>query len=377
MYEIPFNSPYFTGNELVYLQDAQKRGRLSSNGEYTRKCQHFFESRYGFERVFLTHSCTQALEMAALVLDLGPGDEVILPSYAYVSTANAFALRGCSLVFADSRPDFPAIDETKIEDLISPRTRALVIVHYGGMSCNMEKIIELSIKHDIYLIEDAAAAIDAYYLDSNGEEIPLGSMGHMATFSFHETKNISCGEGGMLVLNDVSFIDRAEHIWSRGTNRKSYERGLSAAYQWVSIGSAFAPSEINAAWLWAQLEQIEHIKNKRKIIWDWYDEHLEALFENFGIKRPTIPEFVRQNYHLYYLTCTGLEQRQDLIEFLQSRGVLAVFHYQCLHLSPFFREQYQGEPLYEAEKFQNTLLRLPLFVDLDRNQLQGLIQGGK
>lgn len=373
MYEIPFNRPYQTGNEWAYIQDAINEGKLSGNGKYTRKCQRFFEKKYGFGKAFLTHSCTQALEMAALLLGLGPGDEVILPSYAYVSTANAFALRGCSLVFADCRPDYPAIDETKIQRLISSRTKALVIVHYGGVACNMEMIADLVEENGIFLIEDAAAAIDAYYVSLDARKIPLGSMGHLATFSFHETKNISCGEGGMLVVNEASFFDRAEEIWNRGTNRKSFDQGSSNAYEWVSLGSAFAPSEINAAWLWAQLEQLENIRKKRKIIWDWYYQNIHSLLPGFEIEKPIVPIFAAHNYHVFYLLCKAEAGREQLINHLKNKGILSVFHYQCLHQSPHFRSQYQGEPLIYAERYQDRLLRLPLFFDLERNKFKSLL----
>lgn len=373
MYTIPFNRPFFTGNEWSYIQDAMKDGKLSGNGKYTGKCQEFFESKYGFGKTFLTHSCTQALEMAAILMGLGPGDEVILPSYSYVSTANAFALRGCTLVFADCRPDYPVIDETKLQDLISPRTKALVIVHYGGMACKMEMISKLVQDNDIYLIEDAAAAIDAYYQGEDGKNIPLGSMGHMAAFSFHETKNISCGEGGMLVVNDASFHKKALDVWNRGTNRSAFEQGMHKAYEWVSLGSACAPSEINAAWLWAQLEQLENSQKKRKAIWNWYFQNCQSLLPSFEVEKPVVPNNAHHNFHVFYLLCADAAQRGDLINHLKSKGILSVFHYQCLHQSPYFQDQYKGIPLSQAEKYQNRLLRLPLFADFEKEKFEKLL----
>ncbi|WP_162341103.1 dTDP-4-amino-4,6-dideoxygalactose transaminase [Cyclobacterium salsum] len=370
MYSIPFNQPYVTGNEWVYVQDALAQGRLSSNGKYTYKCQQFFESTFGFRKTFLTHSCTQALEMAALLLNLGPEDEVILPSYAYVSTANAFALRGCQLVFADSRPDYPGIDETKIERLINSRTRAIVLVHYGGVACNMEPILDLCNRYDLFLIEDAAAALDGYYMSKEGDARPLGSMGDFATFSFHETKNISCGEGGLLVVNNPSFFQEADWVWNRGTNRSDFDKGNRSSYEWVRLGSAFGPSEIAAAWLWAQLENLPAIQKKRAAVWYWYQSHLREVLPSFSSQLPKIPTFARQNFNTFYLLMDQPRDREDLIAYLKSKGILSVFHYRCLHLSPYFRDKYQGKPLVQAEKYQERLLRLPVFADLDVNQLE-------
>lgn len=370
MYSVPFNRPYVSGKEWEYVQDALAQGKLSSNGKYTKKCQHFFESKFGFGKTFLTHSCTQALEMAALLLNLGPEDEVILPSYAYVSTANAFALRGCQLIFADSRPDYPAIDETKIEDLISTRTRALVLVHYGGVACHMEPILELCKKYGLFLVEDAAAALDGYYLGKDGAALPLGSLGDFATFSFHETKNISCGEGGMLVVNNPAFLKEADLVWNRGTNRSEFEKGKSPSYEWVRLGSAFAPSEITAAWLWSQLESLALIQKKRAAVWNWYQMHLRRVLPYLSGQLPEIPLFAKHNFHTYYLVMDKNRDRDVLIDFLTSKGILSVFHYRCLHQSPYFKNKYLGKPLLQAEKYQERLLRLPVFADLDINLLE-------
>lgn len=362
---IPFNQPYVTGNEWEYIQDAVAQGRLSSNGKYTHKCQQFFERRFGFRKTFLTHSCTQALEMVALLLNLGPDDEVILPSYAYVSTANAFAIRGCRLVFADSRPDYPGIDETKIEGLISSRTRAIVLVHYGGIACNMEPLLDLCKKHELYLIEDAAAALEGYYLSRDGDASPLGSLGDFATFSFHETKNVGCGEGGLLVVNNPLFFQEADWVWNRGTNRSDFDRGKSPSYEWVRLGSAFAPSEIAAAWLWSQLENLAIIQKRRAKVWDWYLRNLTEVSLPFNIQLPVIPIFARQNFNTFYLVLDHAEDREGLIRYFRSKGILSVFHYRCLHHSPYFRDKYQGKPLVQAERYQDKLLRLPVFPDLD------------
>ncbi|MDN3687842.1 dTDP-4-amino-4,6-dideoxygalactose transaminase [Cyclobacterium jeungdonense] len=370
MYPIPFNRPYVTGKEWEHIQAALAQGKLSSNGKYTQKCQHFFESRFGFKKTFLTHSCTQALEMAALLLNLGPEDEVILPSYSYVSTANAFALRGCRLVFADSRPDYPGIDEAKIENLISSRTRALVLVHYGGVACHMEPILDLCKKYGLFLIEDAAAALDGYYLAKDGDALPLGSMGDFATFSFHETKNISCGEGGLLVVNNPSFFKEADLVWNRGTNRSEFEMGHVLSYEWVRLGSAFAPSEITAAWLWSQLENLAIIQEKRAAVWNWYQANLKEILATFFGQKPVIPLYARQNYNTYYLVMEHIQDRDALIDFLKSRGILSVSHYRCLHQSPYFKNRYQGKPLLQAEKYQERLLRLPVFADLDVKSLE-------
>ncbi|WP_375584977.1 dTDP-4-amino-4,6-dideoxygalactose transaminase [Cyclobacterium xiamenense] len=369
MHSIPFNQPYLTGKEWSHVQEAMLGGRLSANGIFTKKCQQFFETTFGFNKVFLTHSCTQALEMAALVLGLGPGDEVIVPSFAYVSTANAFALRGCRLVFADSRPDYPGIDETGIEKLISSRTRALVIVHYAGIACDMDPIVSLCRRRGIYLIEDAAAALNGFYLDGQGHRLPLGSFGCLATFSFHETKNISCGEGGMLVVNDPELLVKAEMVWNRGTNRADFEAGRADYYEWVSLGSAFGPSEINAAWLWAQLQYLEEIQKKREKIWHWYRENLRRILPVFEGELPSVPAFAEQNYHAFFLLEKNLGKRQALIRYLQSKGILSVTHYRCLHSSPYCKAPYTGAPLVHAEKYQDRLIRLPLYADLDTGHL--------
>ncbi|MBR9773918.1 MAG: dTDP-4-amino-4,6-dideoxygalactose transaminase [Cytophagales bacterium] len=374
MYQIPFNKPYATGNEWNYIQDASKKGKLASGGKYTLKCQSFFEKRYGFKKTFLTHSCTQALEMAALLMDLKPGDEVILPSYTYVSTANAFALRGCKVVFADSCRDYPGIDTGKLAHLITDKTKAIVAVHYGGIACDMEQLLAISQRYNLYLVEDAAAGIDGYYVSKDQSKRPLGSFGQFATFSFHETKNISCGEGGMLVINDSKFIAKANLVWNRGTNKKDFSSGKANKYEWQSLGSAFAPSEINAAWLWAQLEQIESIQSVRKIKWHWHHTHLPQILEKFDLEWMAVPKHAAQNFHLFYGLAKNLKHRDQVLNFFKRKKIMAVFHYQSLHTSPYYLSQYPRKiDLFQAEKYSECLIRFPLYNTLDTDKLNGLL----
>jgi dTDP-4-amino-4,6-dideoxygalactose transaminase len=374
MFSIPFNKPYTTELEWPYIQDACQEGKLSANGKYTQKCQSFFEKKYGFKKTYLTHSCTQALEMATLLMDLRAGDEIIVPAYTYVSTASAFALRGCKLVFADSRSDFPGVNESELESLINRKTRAIVVVHYGGISCDMDMVTEITSKHGLFLVEDAAAAINSYFRSSDRKLKPLGTFGHFATFSFHETKNISCGEGGMLVVNETELLTRAYEVWNRGTNKKAFIDGEKNKYEWVSLGSAFAPSEINAAWLWAQLGQLDIIQAKRKKIWDWYQKNLQKLFTNFHLEPMKIPEQAIQNYHIYYAIAKNKQERDQLISHLKEKGILCVFHYQGLHKSPYYLSHSTQKPLLlNADKYSERLLRFPLYTDLDTEELKGLI----
>ena len=331
---------------------------------FTRKCHDFFEKRYGFNKVLLTTSCTDALEMAAILLDIQPGDEVIIPSYTFVSTANAFILRGANIVFVDSRKDHPGIDEDKIEDLITSKTKAIVPVHYGGVACNMNKIMDIAGRHSLYVVEDAAQAIDTYYVSEDGIKRPLGSIGHLAAFSFHETKNIQCGEGGMLVINDPRFEKRAEIIWEKGTNRAAFFRGEVDKYGWVDIGSSFLPSEIIAAFLWAQLENLDDIQNRRKEIWNAYWDGLKDWAEDSGVRLPFIPQHACNNAHLFYLVFNKLEQRTTFINKLKENNILAVFHYLSLHKSPFYQRKHDGRELPESDHYSDCLVRLPFFYDL-------------
>ena len=367
---IPFNKPHLTGKEAHYIYDAvHGQGKLSGNGKYTQLCQGFFERRYGFYKCLLTTSCTDALEMAAILLDIQPGDEVILPSYTFVSTANAFVLRGAHLVFADSQADHPNLDAEQIEPLISPRTKAIVAVHYAGMACDMDKIMALAGQYGLWVVEDAAQAIDGYFVGKDGIRRPLGGIGHLGAFSFHETKNIIAGEGGMLVVNDPSFAKRAEIIWEKGTDRAAFWRGEVDKYGWVDVGSSFLPSEITAAFLWAQLEQLDSIQAKRLDLWQHYFECLENI-EGSGLAlRPRIPAGATNNGHCFYLVFKDLENRSRAIEALKRQGVNAVFHYLSLHSSKYYEKRHDGRQLPYSDRYSDCLLRLPLFFELEKTKV--------
>jgi dTDP-4-amino-4,6-dideoxygalactose transaminase len=370
---IPFNKPYLTGNETAYIEEAVKSGKISGNGNFTKKCQNFFESNYDIKKALLTTSCTDALEMAAILINIKQGDEVIMPSYTFVSTANAFVLRGAKIVFADSRKDHPNIDETKIESLITSKTKAIVPVHYAGIACDMDVIMELANKYNLFVIEDAAQAIDSYYTGKDGVKKALGSIGHLAAFSFHETKNVISGEGGLLAVNDDKFIDRAEIIWEKGTNRSAFFRGEVDKYGWVDIGSSFLPSEIIAAFLWAQLENLEKIQVKRKEIWNNYFMRLMDWADKNEIELPLNPDYATNNAHMFYLVCKNLEQRTKLLAHLKEHEILAVFHYISLHKSPFYLSKYKGGELPQTDNFTDCLFRLPLFFELTDEQQQKII----
>jgi len=361
---IPFNKPFFTGSETSYIEEAVKTGKISGNGVFTRKCQSFFEKKYGFLKCLLTTSCTDALEMAALLINIKPGDEVIMPSYTFVSTANAFVLRGAKIVFADSKSIHPGIDEETIEVLITPRTKAIIPVHYAGSACDMDKIMALANKYNLYVIEDAAQAVDGFYT-VNGIQRALGSIGHLATFSFHETKNIISGEGGMLVVNDPELVQRAEIIWEKGTNRGQFFRGEISKYEWVDIGSSFLPSEITAAFLWAQLENMDKIQQRRLELWEAYDFELQNWAEKLNIGLPMIPNYSSNNAHIFYLICNSGVQRSALIEHLGNLGILSVFHYLSLHSSPFYSQFHDDRILSNSDEYSEKLLRLPLFFELN------------
>jgi dTDP-4-amino-4,6-dideoxygalactose transaminase len=361
---IPFNKPFLAGNEIKYITDAVSSGKISGDGKYTKKCHDFFEKKYGFKKALLTTSCTDALEMAAILLDIQPGDEVIAPAYTFVSTVNAFALRGAKIIFADSYPGHPNIDPEKIESLITPKTRAIVVVHYAGVACDMDAIMALAKKHQIPVVEDAAQAIDGYY-----KGVPLGSIGTFGTFSFHETKNIIAGEGGMLVINDEKYIHRAEIIREKGTNRSSFFRGEVAKYGWVDIGSSFLPSDIIAAYLFAQLESMDEIQARRKAIWQRYYDNLSISLKNTGIRMPEVVSSSTNNAHMFYLICEGLNQRTELIQYLKNFQVHAVFHYLSLHSSEYFNNKHSGPVLQNSDHFTDTLVRLPLFYELTDEQV--------
>ena len=369
---IPFNKPYLTGKETLYIEDAVKTGKISGNGKYTQKCQQWFEETYGFKKVLLTTSCTDALEMCAILANIKEGDEVIVPSFTFVSTAIAFVRQGAKIVFADSYSDNPNIDVDKIEALITNKTKAIVPVHYAGVACNMDKIMELATKYNLLVIEDAAQAIDSFYMGKNGVKRPLGSIGHLAAFSFHETKNIIAGEGGMLTINDERFIHRAEIIWEKGTNRAEFFRGEVNKYGWVDTGSSFLPSEIIAAFLWAQIENIERIQNKRKLLWDYYYQKITDLNSD-EISVPLLPQFTSNNAHMFYIVLKNLEQRTKLISALREKEIHAVFHYISLHSSEFYFEKHDGRLLENSDTFTNCLLRLPLFYELENETIDKII----
>ena len=366
-YKIPFNKPYLTGKEMHYIYQAVYSGKISGNGIFTKKCQTFFEHKYGFKKVLLTTSCTDALEMCAILADIKPGDEVIIPSYTFVSTALAFIRQGAKIIFADSNTKNPNIDTAKIEELITPHTKAIVLVHYAGIACDMDVIMDIASKYNLLVIEDAAQAIDSYYKGS-----ALGSIGHMAAFSFHETKNINSGEGGMLVINDDRFIARSEIIWEKGTNRAEFFRGEVNKYGWVDVGSSFLPSEIIAAYLWAQIENLEDIQKRRINIWYNYYNGLKNWAIENEVDLPHIPDFATNNAHMFYLVCKKSDQRSALIASLRSQGVISVFHYLSLHKSTFFKQQYIGDELLESDRYSTCLVRLPFFYELTEEE-QSLI----
>ena len=364
-YRLPFNKPALVGNELAYIADAVHSGKISGNGDFTRKCQSFFETRYGFHKTLMTSSCTDALEMISILADLKPGDEVIIPSYTFVSTANAFILRGARIRFADSSPNNPNIDPTHIEHLINSRTRVLVVVHYAGISCKMDQIREVAQRHNLLLVEDAAHSIDSYFCQE-----PLGRLGALSAFSFHETKNVISGEGGLVVINDPALVERAEIIWEKGTNRSAFSRGEVSKYHWVDIGSSFLPSEIVTAFLYAQLEKLEVIQKTRVSHWRRYMELLGPLEQLGYLALPEVPHYATINGHLFYIVCANSAERDSLCEFLSRKSILAVFHYLPLHESPFYRERFPKVELPNASKFGDCLLRLPLYLDLTDNDVR-------
>ena len=366
---IHFNRPYLTGKETDYIRQAVADGKISGNGEFTHRCQKFFEERYGFRKCLLTTSCTDALEMAAILTGVGPGDEVIVPSYTFVSSALAFVRQGAKIVFADSRADEPNIDAAQIEALVTPRTKVIVPVHYAGCACDMDAIMAIAERHGLIVVEDAAQAVESFYTGGDGVKRPLGSIGHLAAFSFHETKNVISGEGGMLVVNDERFVRRAEIIWEKGTNRAEFFRGEVNKYGWVDVGSSFLPTEIVSAFLWAQLEHIDEIQKVRRRIWDRYFD----FFSGFGPSRhtlglPKIPDGATNNAHMFYLLFPDLASRTDFIAKMRSRDILCVFHYLPLHSSEFYRSRHDGRALPNCDRYADTLVRLPLYCGLGDDQ---------
>ncbi len=367
--KVPFNLPFLAGNELKYIQEAIHRyAHISGNGYYTQHAQHLLEHKYGYPKVLLTSSCTDALEMCALLARLDPGDEVIVPAYTFVSTANAFALRNVRLRFADCQADFPNIDPDHVESLINSRTRAIVIMHYGGVACDMERFHQMARKHDLFLIEDAAQAVGAYYYDH-----PLGSIGDFGTLSFHETKNIISGEGGALIVNNPNYMNRAEILWEKGTNRTAFKRGEVEKYEWVDIGSSFLPSEITAAFLYAQLEHMDTINQARLAAWEYYHQRLTPLEAKGYVEIPHPPPYARHNGHLFYVLLQDTPTRNRLISYLRHQGIVAVFHYLPLHQSPFAQRMGYRTRLPHAERYGNTLLRLPIYYRMRREEQDHVI----
>jgi len=357
---IPFNKPPVTGKETDYLARAIENLKFSGDGPFTKKCNNWFESVFKCQKALLTTSCTHALEMAALLIDVQEGDEIIMPSYTFVSTANAFVLRGAKIVFVDIRPDTMNIDETKIEAAITEKTKAIVPVHYAGVACEMDAIMNIASKHNLYVVEDAAQGVMSKYKGRH-----LGTIGHIGAYSFHETKNYSCGEGGAIIINDEKFIERAEIIREKGTNRSRFFRGEVDKYTWVDIGSSYLPSELNAAFLYAQLENAELINKDRLRSWSHYCEFLKFLQGKGFIELPVIPDGCEHNAHMFYIKCRDVDERQRLIDYLKNEGVYSVFHYIPLHTSPAGKVfgRFCGEDIFTTLESER-LLRLPLYYGL-------------
>jgi dTDP-4-amino-4,6-dideoxygalactose transaminase len=373
MQNIPFNKPYFSGNELHYMKQAIEKGKISGNGYFTQQCHNFFSTHFGFKKCLLTTSCTDALEMVSILLDIQPGDEIIAPSYTFVSTVNAFALRGAVVRLIDSHNDQPNINEKLIESAITEKTKAIIVVHYAGVACNLDEIKSLATKYNLALVEDAAQAIDSYYYSKEGELISLGSIGDFATFSFHETKNITSGEGGMLVINNEAYFERAEIIRDKGTNQSKFFRGEVEKYSWIDLGSSFLPSELNAAFLFAQLEKLETIQSKRKKIWNSYYNKLNVKITS-GLELMHIPKYAYNNAHMFYIICQNEKQRDLLILHLKKHKIQSVFHYVPLHLSSYYLQGKNIESLPNAEKFGSSLIRLPFYYELTEDQIENISQ---
>jgi dTDP-4-amino-4,6-dideoxygalactose transaminase len=371
MYKIPFNKPCYTGNEDKYVLDSMRSLHISGNGPYTKKCEEWFENRLKCKRALLTPSCTHALEMAAILIDIKPGDEVIMPSYTFVSTANAFVLRGAKVVFVDIRPDTMNIDENLIEDAITERTKAICVVHYAGVGCEMDRIMEMANKYNLYVIEDAAQCMMAEY---NGK--PLGTIGHLGAFSFHETKNYtSAGEGGLLIINDDKFIERAEIIREKGTNRSQFFRGMVDKYTWVDIGSSYLMNDVSAAYLWGQLEVAEEINEFRLRAWNRYYNGLLELEKEGFIELPTVPKHCRHNGHIFYIKVKNLNIRTKLLNFLKEQGIYAAFHYVPLHSSPAGQRygRFHGVDKFTTKESER-LIRLPLFFKIKDEEIDYVIE---
>jgi dTDP-4-amino-4,6-dideoxygalactose transaminase len=367
--EIPFNKPYMTGKELWYISQDHANGHLAGDGMFTRRCNEWLEGRIGSHKALLTNSCTAALEIAAILANIGSGDEVIMPSYTFVSTANAFVLRGGVPVFVDIRPDTLNIDETKIEEAVTEKTKAIVVVHYAGVGCEMDTVMDIAERHNLLVIEDAAQGISSSYKGRS-----LGSIGHLAALSFHETKNIISGEGGALLINSPNFSERAEMIREKGTNRPQFFRGEVEKYTWVEIGSSYLPSELVAAFLWAQMEEADNITKRRLGIWHNYHQEFASLERESRVRRPIVPAECSPNGHMYYLLLPNVEKRTAFIQYLNECGIGAVFHYVPLHDSPMGRRfgRISGA-LDNTENLSERLVRLPIWLGLE-DRLAEIIQ---
>lgn len=366
---IPFNKQNLFGKEFEYIKDAYETGRVSGDGKYTELCNKFMENRFNAKKVMLTTSGTHALDLSAILAGIKPGDEVIMPSYTFVSTANAFVLRGGKPVFCDIRKDNLNMDETKIEDLITDKTKAIVPVHYGGVACEMDKIMKIAKKNDLMVIEDAAQGVNAKYKDKY-----LGTIGDIGCYSFHETKNYSMGEGGAIVVNNEELIEKAEIIREKGTNRKKFFRGEIDKYTWVDIGSSYLPSEINAAVLWNQLEHIDEIQEKRKKNFDLYYDGLKNLELEGILRLPVINDYAEPSYHMFYILLNSESERDRLMSFLKKNDIQAVFHYIPLHESKFYKERYKSVEIPVTEDLSRRILRLPLFYKLKQTEIRTVLE---
>ena len=364
---INFNKPHLTGKEAHYMYQAVFNCKLSGNGDFTKKCQSFFEQRYGYKKAILTTSGSDALEMAAILCNINPGDEVIVPSYTFVSSALAFVRERAKIVFADSCANNPNIDPDKLEELITPKTKAIVVVHYAGIACDMDKIMDIAHRHGVLVVEDNAQGLDSFYKGR-----PLGSIGDLGCISFHETKNITAGgEGGLLIVNDEQYTRRAEIIWEKGTNRAEFFRGMVNKYGWVDTGSSFLPSEVNAAFLLAQLEELDTIQNRRKMLWDIYHEELAPLAVKGYFTLPDIPGYATNNAHMFYIVCRNIDERSALISFLKDNGIQACFHYLALHRSEYYTTHYTERPeLPNCDRFADCLLRMTMYYELKEDEVK-------
>ena len=364
---INFNKPHLTGKEAHYMYQAVFNCKLSGNGEFTKKCQNIFEQRYGYKKAILTTSGSDALEMAAILCNINPGDEVIVPSYTFVSSALAFVRERAKIVFADSCANNPNIDPDKLEELITPKTKAIVVVHYAGIACDMDKIMDIAHRHGVLVVEDNAQGLNSFY-----KRRPLGSIGDLGCISFHETKNITAGgEGGLLIVNDEQYTRRAEIIWEKGTNRAEFFRGMVNKYGWVDTGSSFLPSEVNAAFLLAQLEELDTIQNRRKMLWDIYHEELAPLAVKGYFTLPDIPGYATNNAHMFYIVCRNIDERSALISFLKDNGIQACFHYLALHRSEYYTTHYTERPeLPNCDRFADCLVRMPMYYELKEDEVK-------